>query len=51
MYTEENLPTAAKESRNKNSDAAFGTIFGISNSFQEQAETFKKGIHLVTHSL
>jgi hypothetical protein len=34
MYNGENSPLTAKESRNTNSDAAFGTIFRIRNCSQ-----------------
>jgi hypothetical protein len=35
MYNGENSPLTAKESRNRNSDAAFGTIFRIRTFFKE----------------
>ncbi len=35
MYTGENRPMTVKEISNRNSDAAFGTIFRISNRFKE----------------
>jgi hypothetical protein len=35
MYTGKNQPTKEKESRNRNSDAASGTIFRIKKCFQK----------------
>jgi hypothetical protein len=35
MYTGKNQPTKEKESRNRNSDAAFGTVFKINKCFQK----------------
>jgi hypothetical protein len=34
MHTRKNRPKTAKESLNRNSDAAYGTILRISNCFQ-----------------
>jgi hypothetical protein len=35
MYTGENRPMTTQEISNRNSDAAVGTLFRISNSFKE----------------
>jgi hypothetical protein len=40
MYTEENRPVTEKESHNKNSDAAFRTIFRISSVFKGTSRNF-----------
>jgi hypothetical protein len=52
MYTEENRPMREIESRNKNSGAAFGTIFRILSVSKKKAETltlffsFKNHLHI-----
>jgi hypothetical protein len=38
MYTREDLPMTAKESRNRNSEAAFGTIFRTSKCVQKKKQ-------------
>jgi hypothetical protein len=49
-YTGENGPMPEKESRNRNSDAAFGTIFRTSKCFQKkQAEARHAGYKPFAH--
>ncbi len=50
MYTVENWPVKEKESKNRNSDAAFKTVFKISEYFQKSNQKlliiflFHKGV-------
>jgi hypothetical protein len=50
MHTRKNRPKTAKESLNRNSDAACGTIFRISNCFQGSKQKLYNYFYLLQGS-